>query len=43
MQSTYLEKLEFNKIKNILSEFAISENGKEMCLNLEPYSNKYKI
>ena len=43
MQSTYLEKLEFNKIKNILSEFAISENGKEMCLNLEPYSNKDKI
>ena len=43
MQNTYLEKLEFNKIKNILSEFAISENGKEMCLNLEPYSNKDKI
>lgn len=43
MQSTYLEKLEFNKIKNILSEFAISENGKEMCLSLEPYSNKDKI
>lgn len=43
MQNTYLEKLEFNKIKNILSEFAISENGKEMCLNLEPYTNKDKI
>ncbi len=43
MQNTYLEKLEFNKIKNILSEFAISENGKEMCLNLEPYANKDKI
>ena len=24
-------------------EFAISENGKEMCLNLEPYANKDKI
>ena len=43
MQNTYLEKLEFNKIKNILSEYAISENGKTMCLNLEPNTNKEKI
>lgn len=43
MQNTYLEKLEFNKIKNILSEYAISENGKAMCLKLEPSTNKEKI
>lgn len=36
MQSIYLEKIEFNKIKNILSEFATNENAKKMCLNLTP-------
>lgn len=36
MQSIYLEKIEFNKIKNILSEFATNESAKKMCLNLTP-------
>lgn len=36
MQSIYLEKIEFNKIKIILSEFATNESAKKMCLNLTP-------
>ena len=36
MQSIYLEKIEFNKIKNILSKFATNESAKKMCLNLTP-------
>lgn len=31
-----LEKLEFSKIKKILSDFAITDNGKDFALNLTP-------
>ena len=43
MQTTYLEKLEFNKIKNILSSYAKTDNGKKMCLDLYPSNNKEKV
>lgn len=43
MQTTYLEKLEFNKIKNILSSYAETDTGKKMCLNLQPSNNKEKV
>lgn len=43
MQTTYLEKLEFNKIKNILSSYAKTNNGKKMCLDLYPSNNKEKV
>ena len=43
MQTTYLEKLEFNKIKNTLSSYAQTNNGKKMCLDLYPSSNKAKV
>ena len=43
MQTTYLEKLEFNKIKHILSSYAKNNNGKKMCLNLQPSNNKEKV
>ena len=43
MQTTYLEKLEFNKIKNILSSYAQTNNGKKMCLDLYPSNNKEKV
>lgn len=43
MQTTYLEKLEFNKIKNTLSSYAQTNNGKKMCLDLYPSSNKEKV
>lgn len=43
MQTTYLEKLEFNKIKNTLSSYAQTNNGKKMCLDLYPSNNKEKV
>ena len=43
MQTTYLEKLEFNKIKNILSSYAKTNNGKKMCLDLYPSNNTEKV
>ena len=43
MQTTYLEKLEFNKIKNTLSSYAQTNNSKKMCLDLYPSSNKEKV
>lgn len=43
MQTTYLEKLEFNKIKNLLSSYAETDTGKKMCLNLQPSNNKEKV
>lgn len=39
MNTKYLEKLEFNKICNILKNFAITYFGKELSLNLLPISN----
>lgn len=43
MQSIYLEKIEFNKIKNILSEFATNESAKKMCLNLTPATEQKTV
>ena len=43
MKTTYLEKLEFTKIKNILSSYAETDTGKKMCLNLQPSNNKEKV
>ncbi len=43
MQTTYLEKLEFTKIKNILSSYAETDTSKKMCLNLQPSNNKEKV
>lgn len=39
MSQKYLDKLEFNKIKEILSSFAITRVGKELALSLLPYSD----
>lgn len=43
MQNIYLEKLEFNKIKNILSEYSITSFGKLKCKELFPMTNSIKI
>lgn len=39
MNTKYLKKLEFDKILNILSNYAITYIGKELALNLTPSSN----
>lgn len=43
MNSKTLEKLEFNKIREILSNFANTYIGKDFAKNLEPYQNKADI
>ncbi|MGN1330383.1 MAG: endonuclease MutS2 [Clostridia bacterium] len=43
MQDIYLEKLEFNKIKNILSKFAITNLGKSNCISLVPLKDYKKV
>ena len=43
MNQKYLEKLEFNKIKEILSNYAITFLGKNLCLELFPMNNKKEI
>lgn len=43
MENKYLEKLEFNKIKESLSTYSSTFLGKEKCLNLMPLSNKKDI
>ena len=43
MNDKYLEKLEFNKIKEILKEFCVTYIGKTTSENLEPYSEKKAI
>jgi len=43
MQSKFLEKLEYNKILNILQSFAKTYIGKELCLNLNPCFNKEDV
>lgn len=43
MQKIFLEKLEFNKILNKLSNFAITELGKKYCITLLPNTNKEKV
>lgn len=41
--NTYLEKLEYNKILEILSNYAITYLGKELCLNLTPSNNVQNV
>lgn len=43
MNNNYLEKLEFNKIKEILSTFSCTYIGKEYCANLFPTSLKEDV
>ena len=43
MEEKYYEKLEFKKVKEILSEYAITFLGKEMALSLSPMSKKQDI
>ncbi len=43
MEEKYFEKLEFNKIKEILSKFAITFLGKEMALSVMPMNKKHDI
>ena len=43
MENKYLEKLEFNKIKEILSTYSSTFLGKEKCLSLMPLKNKNDI
>lgn len=40
MDKNSLKKLEFNKIVEILSSFAITDKGKKLSLNLVPYTKK---
>ena len=42
MKINYLDKLEFNKIQKILSDFSCTYIGKNLCLNLVP-NNKEEI
>ena len=39
MNQKYLEKLEFNKVLEILKSHARTYLGKEKCLRLRPYKN----
>lgn len=43
MQNIYLEKLEFNKITNILSEYSVTSFGKLKCKQLYPMTDSNKI
>ena len=41
--NNYLEKLEYNKILNKLSNYAITYLGKEQALNLTPSNKKEEV
>lgn len=43
MQNIYLEKLEFNKITNILSNYSVTNIGKLKCNQLYPMTDSNKI
>ena len=43
MKNKYLNKLELNKVLETLSSFAITDLGKEKCLNLLPCNKKDKV
>ena len=43
MKNIYLEKIEFNKIIDVLSSFAITSIGKKRCMDIYPLNNKEKI
>ena len=40
MNFKFIEKLEYNKILNILSSFCVTDFGKGLCQNLKPSSDK---
>jgi len=43
MNKKYLDKLEYNKILDILSSFCKTYIGKDICFNLEPCTDKQKV
>ena len=43
MEEKFFEKLEFNKIRDILSNYAVTFLGKDMALSLMPLKNKQDI
>lgn len=43
MNAKYLNKLEYNRILDILSSFCKTYIGKDICFNLEPCSDKNKV
>lgn len=43
MEKKYFEKLEFNKIQEILESFAVTFIGKNLALNLVPLNTKNEI
>lgn len=43
LNEKYLHSLEFDKILEILSKYAITQAGSAKCLNLRPFSNKNTI
>jgi len=43
MQNKFLEKLEFNKVLDILQSFAKTYMGKELCVNLSPSFDKSSV
>lgn len=43
MQKLFLEKLEYNKILNQVSTFAITDAGKKLCLELVPYTLQKQV
>jgi dsDNA-specific endonuclease/ATPase MutS2 len=43
MDTKTLEKLEFNKIRNILANYAVTYIGKNISNELIPYTNKKEI
>ena len=43
MNSYYLNKLEYNKILEILSNFCTTFIGKRLCLELLPSNDKNKV
>ncbi len=43
MNNYYLNKLEYNKILEILSNYSSTYIGKDMCLNLLPSNDKQEV
>ena len=43
LNKSYLEKLEYNKVLEILATYSKTYIGKELCLSLEPFYEKSKV
>jgi len=43
IENSVLEKLEFTKVLNSISNYAITDNGKKILLNLKPLTELNKI